>query len=296
MKHYLLLFIIAFVLFSGITIPFEWDSRDKVKILGMENKGFLAENMVYDSTTKMYFIIFSDYSTYSIGLIYSHTPKDSKSWHYGGIIIDQGFAPHILRYNGKWNVVYGDNSNGNPFTISIQSSEDIFGEYGDKKILLKAEQPWEHFRVDEPFVFRFDDKWGMLYMGWSDDKWEQVGLATSDSLMSGWVKSPLNPIIRYGETYDKGTIADPWCYQEDDIYHIGYSCSETQGKPWQTAIAITKHFEIFEKRGLFLTLGDDFDKECSFRGSLVKFDNTLYFPYTGRSKGEYNICLAYKNL
>ena len=269
----------------------QWDSHKKIDIIGMSGDNFLAENMVYDPTTEKYYIIFTDANTDSIGLIYTYTPKDEKSWHYGGKIITGGVAPCILLHENTWYVFYSDREE-KPYSIAVRTSPSIFGPYDEKIILLRPENEWEKLRLDEPFVI-FDGVWRMLFMGDSGNFTEQIGYAESENILGPYVKRP-EPVIKFGKSYDKGTVADPWAMKENGIWHIGYACSRTKSKPWRTALALTIDFVTFEKKGVILNLGHGWNNSCAFRGALTKIGDTWYFPYTGRSKGTYKIGIAIK--
>jgi hypothetical protein len=286
------------ILTNGVPSDMEWDSKQKIEIIGMSGDNLLAENMIYDSSTSQYYIIFSNYNTnpYTICLISSFTPLDSKSWHYVGTIIKGGVDPCIINDNKKWYIIYSDRDCSAPYPIVMQSANKIFGVYGDKKILVKPQSDFEKCRCDEPFVIKTFDKYIMLYMGDAGNFTEQICMATADDLNGIWTEDFNNPVIRFGDTYDKGTVADPWIFKKDNIFNIGYSCSETNAKPWRTALAITKDFKTFDKQGIILNLDDDFDKDCAFRGAISEFNNILYYPYTGRSENIYKMCMAIKRL
>ena len=268
---------------------FSWDIRKEIKINGIENKDILAENMVFDGS---YFLVFSIPKNNSIGLLQAVDPEGT--WNYMGEIIQHGQAPHVLFYEGLWYVFYADRQR-KPWSISVQTSKSIYGPYGNKHILLNPYEDWERFRCNEPFVIRFDGRWVMLYMGDSGGNVEQIGIAWSKNLLGPWIKGN-NPVIRFGEAYDKGTVADPWIYEEHGIYYIGYACSRSRFSPWRTALALTTDFVNFKKAGIVLNLGRGWNSECAFRGALTKFDKTFIFPYTGRSKGHYKIGIAIKNM
>ena len=251
----------------------------------------LAENMVYDDVTGLYWLVFANYNNGSVGLVSTDNPDDPASWdwHEDNPVVPSANAPHIIYYDGLWYIFYADQTYGMPGRpISVSYSADIGGPY--TKVtppVLAPSETWETDRVDEPYVFqRNDGKWILMYMGDEDYPTEQVGYAEADSILGPYTKFAGNPCIPFGPpgSYDHGTIADAWVVELDDVYYIGYTVSSTKSSPWRTALATTTDWVNFTKHGIILDLGGDdaWDERNAFRGAVTRIDDTYYFPYTGR--------------
>jgi uncharacterized repeat protein (TIGR01451 family) len=246
----------------------------------------LAENIVYDSITGHYWMVFANYRDGSVGLVWSDTPTDPASWHWQGSVINSANAPHILSYNGLWYIFYADYGHGGtPTPISVSTATSIAGPYTYVGPVLTSTYAWEAYRVDEPFVFqRNDGKWILMYMGDSGGAHEQVSYASADNILGPYTKYGSTPALPFGPagSYDAGTVADPWVVEFHGTYYIGYTVSSTTSSPWQTAYATTADWQTFTKQGLTLPLASSgWDSNNSFRGAVTRIGNTYVFPYTG---------------
>jgi len=257
------------------------------------SSGLLAENMVFDTTTGHYWLLYSTTAT-RVGLMYSDNPTTAASWHVSGggagIVIDSAFAPHILKYNGTWYIFYAERkwNNGHHFDISVATASSITGPYTyqGSPVTKGGSGSWESYRADEPYVFqREDGKWMIVYMGETGLTDEQTGYATADNILGPYTKYAANPLIRFGNpgSYDAGTCADPWVYDFHGVYYIGYTVSSTNASPWQTACAVTTDWVNISKVGVILPLGTGADASNSFRGAVSRFGSTYLFPYTNDS-------------
>ena len=241
-------------------------------------RGLLAENIVYDPVTSHYWMVFANYRSSSIGLVWSDDPTNPDAWHWhDGSVITSGNAPHIMEHNGTWYIFYADRAVSSPYPIVVQSSASITGPYGNKQTILQSTEAWEAYRVDEPYVFqRSDGKWILMYMGDAGGAVEQIGYAEADDLLGPYTKfnsdDPAEPdglCLTFGPagSYDAGTVADPWVYEFEGTSYIGYTVSPTSGSPWQTALATTTDWETFTKQGLLLDRGTEYN---SFRGAVTR--------------------------
>jgi uncharacterized repeat protein (TIGR01451 family) len=168
----------------------------------------------------------------------------------------------------------------------------VTGPYTYVGSMLEPSEPWEAYRVDEPYVFqRNDGTWIMIYMGDAGSTVEQVGYAYADDILGPYTKFDGNPCIPFGPpgSYDAGTVADPWVVEFQGAYYIGYTVSPTSSHPWQTAAAFTEDWLTFTKLGLILTLGapGEWDEDNAFRGAVSRIEDTYYFHYTGSTANPY---------
>ena len=268
-------------------------------------RALLAENIVYDDATNKYWLIFANYRNSSVGLVWcdgSQDPGDPGNWHWHGSVISSANAPHLIKHNGTWYIFYADKArtagsvpgysgaypSSNP--ISVASSTDVGGPYVYVGTVLTSTEPWEAYRVDEPYVFqRNDGKWILVYMGDAGSTTEIIGYAVADNILGPYTKFSGNPIINFGPagSIDAGTVADPWVVEFKGTYYIGYTVSPTKSSPWKTAYVTTTDWVNFTKHGIIRDLGPSgsWDQLNAFRGAVTRFEDTYYFSYTGKPAG-----------
>jgi len=258
----------------------------------------LAENIVYDDITGHYWMVLTDQTSgATVCLVYSDDPTNPSAWYWGGVMINNAIAPHIMKYDNSWYIFYGDRAHGGPpYPIAVATSTNVNGPYTYFGAVLQAGAlgTWEDYRVDEPFVFQrsSDGKWILLYMADSGGNVEQVGYAEADNIIGPYTKFIGNPCIPFGPsgTFDAGTVADPWVYEYDGVYYIGYTVSPSTSSPWQTALATTIDWLTFTKNGIILPRGTEYN---SFRGAVTRIDDEYVFSYTGGpASGQYRLCIA----
>ncbi len=262
-------------------------------------ENILPENIVYDPVTQHYWMVLSDQTGGPyVGLVYSDDPANPDAWYWSGYPITGNplaIAPHLIEYNGTWYIFYGDRSVASPYPISVASSSSVSGPYTKVGEVLPAGATgtWEDARVDEPYVFqRSDGTWILMYMGDAGSNVEQVGYATASSITGPYTKYTGNPCIPFGAagSFDAGTVADPWVYEFDGVYYIGYTVSPSTSSPWQTALATTTDWVTFTKHGIILPRGTEYN---SFRGAVTRIGDQYVFPYTGGpDNGQYRLCIA----
>jgi len=277
--------------------PFTKDPNNPIIPIGDPGNGedLLAENIVYDSVSGHYWLSFASYrGVFSTGLVWSDNPTDATAWNWHGSVVTNCYAPHLLKHDGIWYIFYADRGHGGPpYPISVSSSSNVNGPYTYLGSVLESSEPWEAYRVSEPYVLqRNDGKWILIYMGDSGGFIEQIGYAVADDILGPYTKFEGNPCLAFGPpgSYDAGTIADPWVYEHDSIYYIGYTVSPTNSSPWQTALATTTDWQTFTKEGILVPTGNEFN---TFRGAITRIDNEYVFSYTGGpSIGEYRMGIA----
>ncbi len=264
-------------------------------------RGLLAENIVYDPVTSHYWMVFANYRSNSIGLVWSDDPTNPDAWNWNnGSVIASGNAPHIIWHEGMWYIFYSDRAIAPPYTVVVQSSASITGPYGNKQTILQSTEAWEAYRVDEPYIFRRSDgKWILVYMGDAGGAVEQVGYAEADNMLGPYTKfnsddpeAPDGLCIPFGPagSFDAGTVADPWVYEYEGTSYIGYTVSPTSSSPWQTALATTTDWETFTKQGILVARGTEYN---TFRGAVTRIGDEYVFSYTGgESSGVYRMCIA----
>ncbi len=277
--------------------PYTKNPNNSIVPIGDPENGedLLAENIVYDSATGHFWMSFASYrGVFATGLVWSDDPTNPDAWNWHGTVISQCYAPHILKHEGIWYIFYADRAHGGPpYPISVSSSPNVDGPYTYIGPVLESSEPWEAFRVSEPYVIqRNDGKWILMYMGDSGGFIEQIGYAIADDLLGPYTKFAGNPCLAFGPlgSYDAGTIADPWVYEHENIYYIGYTVSPTNSSPWQTAFATTNDWQTFTKQGILVSTGSEFN---TFRGAITRIEDEYVFSYTGGpSIGDYRMGIA----
>ncbi len=270
--------------------PFIRDLSNPIVPAGDPGAGasLLSENIVYDPVTGHYWMAFANYrsGSYGVGLVWSDDPTDASSWNWHGNIYTQAtngsFAPHILFENGLWYVFFAIR----PDIVYI-TCPTINGIYSAPTTVLSPTETWETYRVDEPYVFRRNDgTWILIYMGDAGSVTEQIGYATAANLTGPYTKYSGNPCLPFGPagSYDAGTVADPWVYEFNGVYYIGYTVSSTKSSPWSTACATTTDWQTFTRIGvIFPVASSGWDSNNSFRGAVTRIGDNYVFSYTGDS-------------
>ncbi|HOT16760.1 MAG TPA: DUF2341 domain-containing protein [Bacteroidales bacterium] len=263
--------------------PYITDGND----LTIPGKGLLAENIVYDDETGHYWMVFANYRSGSVGLVWSDDPSDPAAWHWhSGAVVTSANAPHLMKHNGIWYIYFSRLPN--IYYATSATVNGTFTEPANNIVLSPSGDLWDQARVDEPYVFqRSDGTWIMLYMGDRGGATEQVGYAYSDNPVGPYTffdngnDTITGLCIPFGEpgSFDAGTVADPWVIEHDGTYYIGYTVSPTKSG-WSTALATTTDWQTFEKQGLILPRGDDGN---SFRGAVARIGDQYVFPFTGDS-------------
>ncbi len=277
--------------------PFARATGNPITPSGATGTSLLAENIVFDPVTNHYWLCLANYSQAAISLCYSDNPADPASWIWSGNVVTsftQFFsgAPHLLKYEDTWYLFYTDRPH-----IMVATASNVAGPYTiNPTPVLSPSGPsaWDTFRVDEPYIFyrASDNKWVMIYMGDAGGTTEQVGYATADFITGPYTPFAGNPCIPFGPpgSYDAGTVADPWVYEFQGVYYIGYTVSSTKNSPWQTALATTSDWNTFTKHGVILPAsGTPLDTQNSFRGAVTRIGDTYVFSYTS---GGYRMSIA----
>ena len=273
--------------------PFTRSSGNPIVPIVANQNYKLAENIVLDGTR--YWMVVHDEGATNVNLMWSDTPTDPATWTWysGNPVISDASAPHIIQDGSTWYIFYADRSTFNSYGISVRSSTTgIGGPYINPIQLLTPDitHPWEYFRVDEPYVLQVGSTWYMMYMGDMGYDVEQVGYATAGSITGPYAKYAGNPVLAFGDSYDHGTIADPWVYNYYGTYYIGYTVSgkEYGQYPWKTAMATTTDWTNFTKQGVIFPTAEsesEWDHWNSFRGAVTRIEDTYVFSYTGGGAG-----------
>ncbi len=261
----------------------------------------LAEQIVYDGI-RHYWMPFSSIrgtpTVQQVAMAWSDDPSDPDSWTWDGYKLSDAISPHLMKHDGTWYLFYGDRSSGSPYPISVATSSNVNGPFTFLQTVLTPGGGWEGSRLDQPYVFqRNDGKWILMYMGdlGTGFQRERSGYATADNITGPYTKYAGNPVLDFGPTgsYDYGGAGNPWVYEFDGVYYIGYTVSHeaVATNPWRTGLVTTTDWVNFEKQGYLLTGTNEFN--C-FRGGVTNIADTYVLPYTTRSSSgdSYQMAIA----
>lgn len=125
------------------------------------------------------------------------------------------------------------NSRGLPTPLWAQPlSEDGTQLTGEPTQLMLNDAPWEGQLVEGPFVFKREGWFYLFYAGSGCCGREcnyGVGVARSKTLLSGWEKNPLNPIMKSNETWKcpgHGSVVSD-ALGRDFFLHHAYRATDT---------------------------------------------------------------------
>jgi hypothetical protein len=286
------------------------------------NDGYLAENIVYDSNTSMYWWIFEDRSSYPlvIGIAYAtsingtwtvqSTPVISETGHYC-------MAPCIAQLGSYWYIYYGraDGESYEDADVWVQKSSYVNQSYSTSGItnpvLARGSTgSWDPGRVYESYIYFENGTYYLFYMGQDGGRGqaanvstvERVGYATSSSPISGFVKFSGNPILpadNWPHGWDAGSdqAADPFVFKYGDTYYVGVSAvSIGHSDTGQIGFYTSKDLATFTHYRGNPVLGDGapgiWDAQAVARGAVTNFNGTLYFSHTGRGISDWRCGLT----
>lgn len=297
------------------TGPFTKDSNNPQVISGgpscwrgSKTPELLPENMVMSGAT--YYLVATDRQCDAGGIDLLSAPSPDGPWTFDKRILTradlhaQGEArdvldsPHLVQDGTNWYLFYSHFYGAAPYwdrasrraPIGLaESTNGIDGQYrqiNPNVLPAGGTGSWDAGRVCEPYVLRTPSGWVMVYMGDASAAGgftEQVGIATSTNGIGGpYVKSPANPVLAFGRpgSFDAGTVADPWVYDFNGTYYIGYAASPAKER-WNATYATTTDWLTFTKSNtVILPQGSAYDSVATFRGAVSRFGDRYYLPYT----------------
>lgn len=234
----------------------------------------IVDNMVYDSTTNKYYIVYYEQAYWTIGLL-SATSPDATSWTDEGAMLSNGGDPTIFEYGGLWYIVFARSP-----SFHYATASSVTGPYTEQGVLLTG--------ASEPGIFynEVNGRWELLSMLGNGD--EHINLYYSSTLTGSYTTYGGNPIIPPGESgmYDEFAAADAYGYVLTD--NIGEKHSYyfyTTGRQFEATdeqrcvIAYTEN--DFTKRGVILyydTAAASYDKVV-IKGGISRFGNYYYMPF-----------------
>jgi len=293
----------SYLVETPLSGPYSNEPANIIVPVGDPDNGdqLLAEQIVYDDVSGHYWMPFSAIrSGMYVAMAWSDDPSNPNSWTWDGYKMSNAFSPHLIKHGSTWYLFYGDRSSGSPYPISVATSPNVNGPFTFLQTVLTHGGGWEGSRLDQPHVFlRSDGKWVIMYMGdlglGSGNPTEHSGYATADNIIGPYTKYAGNPVLDFGPTgsYDLGGAGNPWVYEFEGIYYIGYTVTHdaSSPQPWRTAWVTTTDWVNFEKQGYLLTGANEY---ACFRGAVTRINDTYVFPYTTKISGSapYQMAIA----
>ena len=275
------------------------------------NDGYLAENIVYDSNTSMYWWILEDRSSNPVVIRIAYATSINGTWTVQStpVINETGhycMAPYIAQFGSYWYIYYGRASSNSYENVDIwiQKSSYVNQSYSTSGItnpvLAKGSSgSWDSNRAYEPYMYFENGTYYLFYMGQSGApgqstdpaNYETTGYATSSSPTSGFTKYSGNPILpadNWPHGWDAGSdqAADPFVFKYGDTYYVGVSAvSNGHSNTGQIGFYTSKDLATFTYYALNPVLGygapSNWDAEADARGAVTSFNGTLYLSYAG---------------
>src|SRR5208337_2281928 len=274
------------------------------------------KNIIYDSTTALYWVIMEDDDASEVRFASASTPAGP--WTLDTThSFDPGNHPNgpcWLKHGSTFYIYYMKGTNYGSMSIRYATASAVTGPYTEQGKCLSTDGTlgtgWESGRVGEPFVFQLQSAYGsvsagtwvMFYMGDSSanssDGHEQTGYATASNPAGPWTKYSGNPVIAYGATnnYDNGLASDPSVYELNGKLYINYDSARTSpsGSFFFPAVsyATTTNLTSFTKGNVILGSGGTvpWTKTNAYawdflagRGAVYLYNNTYYWLYMGNS-------------
>lgn len=272
---------------------------------------YLAENIVYDFNTSMYWWIFEDRSSIPAIVRIAYATSINGPWTVQETPIMQEtghycISPCIAQFGSYWFLYYGraDSDSFDNVDVWVQRSSHVNQSYSTSgtanPVLARGGSgSWDSGRVFEPYIYFESGVYYLFYMGQDGDPgqstnestYERTGYATSSFPTSGFVKYSANPILpadNWPHEWDAGSdqAADPFVFKHDNIYYIGVSAvSSGHSNTGQIGFYTSKDLINFTYYGgnPVLSYGryGDWDTQAVARGAVTDFNGTLYFAYSG---------------
>jgi hypothetical protein len=275
------------------------------------NDGYLAEDIVYDSNTALYWWIFEDRSSNPVVIRIAYATSIDGTWTVQStpVINETGhycMAPYIAQFGSYWYIYYGrasSNSYENA-DIWVQKSSYVNQSYSasgiTNPVLAKGSSgSWDSGRAYEPYMYFENGTYYLFYMGQSGApgqstdpaNYEKTGYATSSSPTSGFTKNSGNPILpadNWPHGWDAGSdqAADPFVFKYGNTYYVGVSAvSNGHSNTAQIGFYTSKGFVTFTHYAGNPVLGygasGNWDAQAVARGAVTSFNGTLYLAYGG---------------
>jgi len=134
-------------------------------------------------------------------VIWDESEKIYKMWYSGG----EQYEPDAIGYATSPDGMNWTKYEGNP----------VFSSDNRNK--------WEQHKVTACQVIKRKDDYLMLYIGFMNIDYAQIGMARSKDGISGWERYSRNPIIKPGKGWDSSAVYKPFAVQDNDRWLLYYN-------------------------------------------------------------------------
>ena len=138
-------------------------------------------------------------------------------------------CPHVLwdSRHRQWKMWYSAGEQYEPNAIGYATSVDgiTWQRWGAGPIFsASSDHSWEQHKVTACQVLQHQDWYWMFYVGFHDEHRAQIGLARSRDGVTGWERSPFNPIIYPTPgSWDEDACYKPFAVLESDRWLLWYN-------------------------------------------------------------------------
>jgi beta-1,2-mannobiose phosphorylase / 1,2-beta-oligomannan phosphorylase len=137
-------------------------------------------------------------------------------------------CPHVIwnAQTGLFNMWYSGGEQYEPDAIGYAESKDgiYWKKYAQNPIFQKdPSREWEQAKVTACQVIRRKDDYLMLYIGFKNVDYAQIGMARSKNGIDHWERYAMNPIIRPGSTWDSSAVYKPYAIEDKNRWLLYYN-------------------------------------------------------------------------
>jgi predicted GH43/DUF377 family glycosyl hydrolase len=133
--------------------------------------------------------------------LYETTSTDGIQWAKPAKVMNNAYAPCVIREDGKYRMWYTCIDRHPWYTTYAESADGTHWEKKGTRCIV-MDQPWEVKDQVYPLVLKTDGVYLMMYgCYWADEKHTALGFAVSKDGLS-WTKHPKNPVFRPEPKHD----------------------------------------------------------------------------------------------
>ena len=298
-------------------------------ILGLGAAGSFDEGMVespavwFDKKNQLFGMVYTGYNKSSskghIGLAWSkdliHWEKDKRSPIFspsgiegtpdsasvtGPLIFFEGDT-YYLFYIGCTNSGYEKGVK----SLCMATSKDLitWKRNSVNPIIAPNDKEWMSLAVYHPSIVKKGSTYYMFFNACGKDEKEQIGYATTRSILGPWKVDDINsPVLKIGTkgSWEDGFIGDPSLYQFENKWYLSYyGYSATTGKAydglaWTTEDKFPLGWEKYALNPVLSPGPELYDITYAHKPFIINYNGKHYHYYTAVGSGGRRIALAYE--
>ena len=286
---------VVLLLFFGLSLTWVlWKPSGSVAMSdrpAIDESGYLAENIVRDSSTGKYWWVFSDRNVMGIRMASS---PDLMHWEVeNNLLIEDSPVDSVCirRFGGIYYLFYSKcfgegNRRGN---LWMCSSSKVNGNFSSSQLVLDVGKlgDWDDNRVSEPDLVWKDGRYYLFFMGEDSKDYEKIGYAVSVSPSGPFVKYINNPVLSGSDLYrlkwnsGHDRAADPDIFQIEEGYIIQHTACKTSKENWSIGWAFTKDFITFKVMEDPILTASSWAGGAVSRGGLIQVKDKYYMSFAG---------------